>query len=261
MDTESTTIQDDLIKKILEFPYETLGIQKGGIYGDETFDKNGYLSDSNINSLRERLIKYKIVGFEFGNFGDYRHRYDKDIELAHYAVYFSDKNFDILEGTHVYAVFVDETGNCYGNFQITAIVPLTGREGFSIPWAEELFINPFIKRIEKESAIENLDNIECYYGRTKNNYYRMNLIKLCIFHWTKYRPWDAIDRKVKPKQNIDTKRIFSIIDDKKVFELSMKHKRSESEGVPILYYHSIYSFKNIILSQVEEYETEKTKSK
>jgi hypothetical protein len=236
MDTEkeSTTIQDDLIKKILEFPYETLGIQKGGIYGDETFDKKGYLSDSNINALRERLIKYKIIGFEFGNFGDYSIQYSNQ-DRNPGQNWCSNPGYTTLKGKYVYAVYIDETGNFYGNLQLTHIIPVGCSKGRNIPWAEELFVNPFIKWVD--IGYNPYSNVS--YITTSH-------------HWTQYtgnvKPTDAEIQK----ENKFLNRIDSIIRCKKIGEFAIKSTSIlQCTGHPIRH---IYSFKNITLAQVEECE-------
>jgi hypothetical protein len=228
---ESDTIQCGLIKKILEFPYEKLGIQKGGIYGDETFNKEGYLSDSNINALRERLIKYKIIGFEFGNFGDYDIMYDSRQCTPLMNRQYISQCYN-LKGKNAYAVYIDETGNCYGNYQLTNIIPISCSKGRSIAWADELFLIPFVTWTR--------DIPRPYLNQDYETH-----------HWTELTGLIPNDKEIQ-KENDFSERINSVIRCKKIGEFSTKSMyRTECTGNPIRH---VFTFKNITLAQVEECE-------
>jgi hypothetical protein len=243
MDTEkeSTTIQDDLIKKILEFPYETLGIQSHGygLYGDETFDKKGYLSYSNINTLRERLIKYKIIGFEFGNCRDYSIQYSNQ-DRNPGQNWCSNPGYTTLKGKYVYAVYIDETGNFYGNLQLTHIIPVACSKGRNIPWEEELFVNPFI---------------EWVHIGYNNSYSNVSYISTS-HHWTEYTEYvKPTDAEIQ-KENKFLNRIDSIIPCKKIGEFAIKSTSIlQCTGHPIRHR---YGFNSITLAQVEECENIET---
>jgi hypothetical protein len=235
MDAKSTTIQGDLIKKILEFPYETLGIQKGGIYGDETFDKEGYLSDSNISTLRRMLIRYEIIGFELGNFGDYEVRYGTDSNND--ISTFGTINLKLLKGSHVYIIYFDETGNCYGNCQITHLIPFKCQQGHKISWNEELFINPFVYWRPYDTSGFDEYNVGIGYK----------------YHW-KYRKGCRLDRckDNKGSNNIDPSRIQTVLGCKKLIDIIINQPNISSNGEPKIGIYDIFS--DITLAQVEECE-------
>ena len=56
------------------------------------FDENGYLSSINIENLREKLKKYKIIEFDFGTFGNFNIHYNWYIRLSLYANKYYAKN-------------------------------------------------------------------------------------------------------------------------------------------------------------------------
>jgi hypothetical protein len=224
------TDQDELLKQILDFPYETLGIKNH----KDKFDKSGYLSELTTKKLLYNLKKYDIIGFEFGTFSEYSVQYNISIKSP--PCVFKSQVIEGINGHHVYAIYVSNTGVCYGNYQISNVIPYACLDGREVYWNEELFNYPFME-----------------WQHTGRPYQGQNDV-LYRYHWTRLRSCKCIEKDVNIQDDIDVEGVYSVIrSGGKLFEFSLQNKNIQSGGFPIKYLYGT-EFKNITIHQIKECE-------
>jgi hypothetical protein len=223
------TDQDELLKQIVDFHYETLEIKNH----NEQFDKSGYLSEFNIKNLLHKLKKYDIIGFEFGIFAEYNVQYNVSIKSPPST--FKSNLIEGINGHHVYVIYISNTGVCYGNYQISNVIPYACLEGREIDWNKELFVYPFTE-----------------WQHTGRPYQGQNDV-LYRYHWTRLRSCRPIEKDINIQNNIHSDGIYSVLRRGNLFEHSLQNKNIESNGFPIKYLHGT-EFKNITIHQVKKCE-------
>jgi len=140
---ELESIYHSNIERIKKFDFPKIGITNF-----ITTNKGNILTTNDIdfNSLLNNFRKFKIIGFNFGKFGDFE-GWQKNYAPPG-AVNWRDSACNYYS-FFIYAIYVDIVGNCYGQIQVERINQMNQAAFFrgeyqkEINWFSELFAKPF----------------------------------------------------------------------------------------------------------------------
>jgi hypothetical protein len=153
LDKELETIYASLIEKIKIFDYKNIGVTFDNGWKPHTASFGLPVADRrmNIDGLIDKFRKYKIVGFNFGKFGNVTGSYESSSMAMPGNATMCGSQRDAYSWNYVYAIYVDIGGNCYCHVQVTRLSPCYNADNNYISWQKELFVKPFCDGVERRS--------------------------------------------------------------------------------------------------------------
>lgn len=142
--TQMLIICESIYEQIMKYNFSNILPGHLSCYHKFTYDLATKEKYTHEKKLKQNLLKYGIIDFKFGKFGEYSFYYDSWYHQHGPGPYFGSHSI-YKKGYYVYALYLSIDGTIYMSYQISN--PHEGKGGAPdvMNWQFELFERPFLK--------------------------------------------------------------------------------------------------------------------